>query len=345
MMKRTAVATALGGIIILVGIVFLPGHEVRAMNVQVNIKDLPEYGIRIIPASDPSFDERAQSFFKGQPETMVNRLKPVLALLENTGSLAIVGNCIKWEILRRDGTTFRRPVSSVNPRALMDLEPKLVQTTMGAAIPPHSIGLISVLGSAGVAQQLDLGRSWISFRGSSSEGEEFRHALTQGNMDEAFNRSEIGKVLAEATSITVSVDFVFLEDGTFIGDENNDFFQTVNADINAQYDLATEVADAGKQGGTPEEIVNRVGAASRARSPAQGENPRIGTHGVNQISSGAAESRTRIYLKAYNRSLALYQREFMGIRDTLGAKAAISHSLRLLDKPRKELRKRVVFTK
>ena len=101
------------------------------MNVQVNIKDLPEYGIRIIPASDPSFDERAQSFFKGQPETMINRLKPVLALLENTGALAIVGSSIKWEILRRDGTTFRRPVSSVNTRALMDGEPKLVQTTMG----------------------------------------------------------------------------------------------------------------------------------------------------------------------------------------------------------------------
>lgn len=343
-MKRTALATALGGIIILAGIVFLPGHEVRAMNIQVNVKDLREYGIRIIPASDPSFDDRAQSFFKGQPEAMVNRLEPVLALLENTGSEAIVGSCIKWEILRRDGTTFSRPVSSVNIRALMDGEPKLVLTTKGSAIPPHSIRLISVLGSAEVGQQLDLSRSWISFRGSSSEREEFQRALANGNMDEAFNRSEIGKLLAEATSITVSVDAVFFEDGTFIGDENSDFFQTVNANINAKYDLAMEVAIARKQGGTPEEIVNRVAEASAARSPARDENPRIEPHGANQILS-AAESRTRIYLEAYDRSRVLFQREFMGMRDTLGAKAAISRSLELLDRPRKELKKKAVFTK
>lgn len=344
-MKRVALATVLGGIIIFAGIVFLPAHEVRAMNIQVNIKDLPALGIRIIPASDPSFDARARSFLKGQPEAMINRLIPVLAILENTGSRAIVGSCIRWEILKRDGTTFSRPVAAVNVRALMDGEPKLVQTTMGAAIPPHSIRLISVLGSAGVGQQLDLSRSWISFRGTSSEREEFQRALANGNMDEAFTRSEIGKVLAEATSITISVDSVFFEDATFIGDEHSDFFQTVNAEINAKYDLAMEVSVAQKQGGTPEEIVNRVGEAAAAHSPAKGKNPLVGTYSALQISGGDAESRTQIYTEAYKRSRALYLRAFRGMRDTLGAKEAISDNLKILEKPRKELRKTPIYTK
>lgn len=315
------------------------------MNVQINVKDLPEYGIRIIPASDPSFDERARSFLKGQPEAMVNRLMPVLALLENTGRLAIVGSCIKWEILRPDGTMFSRPVASFNPRALMDGEPVLVQTTMGAAIAPHSIRFISVLGSAEVGQQLDLSRSWISFRGSSSEKEKFMRALADGNIEDAFSLSDIGRVLAVATSITVSVDFVFFEDGTFIGDENNDFFQTVNGYIDAEYDLAREVALARNQGGTPEEIVNRVVEASAARSTARDENSRIGTAGAKSTSSGPAEPRTRIYTETYDRSRALYLREFKGVSVALGAKEAISKKLKLLDKPRKELRKRTVPAK
>jgi len=340
-MKRITLAAGLGCIIIVVGISFLPGLEVRAMNVQVNIKDLPEYGVKIITSSDPSFDVRAQPFLKGQPEVMISRLKPVLAILENTGSLAIVGSCIKWEILKQDGTTFSRTVSSINARALMDGEPRLVQTTMGAAIPPLSIRFISVLGSVEEGRQLDLSGSWISFRGNSSEREEFQQALAHGNLNDAFNMSEIGRVLADATSITVSVHFVFFEDGTFVGDTHSDFFQTVNADVNARYDLAMEIVAARNEGATPEDIVNRMSGALAARAAARDE-----THGAaNQIMGSALESQSRTYLDAYNRSRASYLRALIGMRDTLGAKEAISDNMRLLDKPRKALTKKVLITR
>jgi hypothetical protein len=311
------------------------------MNVQVNVKDLPEHGIRIIAASDPSFEERAESFFKGQPRTIVDRVKPVSAILENTGSLAIVGICIKWDILKRDGTTFSRPVSDVNPRALMDGEPKLIQTTEGAAIPPHSTRFVSVLGSARAGQQLDLSKSWISFRGSSTEMQEFRNALAQGNMDDAFNLSAIGKVLAQATAITVSVELVFFEDATFVGDDKSGFFEKVTADINAQYDLATEVANAHKQGRTSEEICSQVSQIAAAYSPTRDASPLIASNTVKQTSEEAAvESGARRYLDAYNRSKALYARAFIGMRDTLGAREAISEKLKLLDRPRKQLRRK-----
>lgn len=339
-MKRIAVAIGLTVTVMLAGTFLWRNVNVQAMSVPVNVKDLPEHGVRIIPASDPSFDQSAEPFFKGQPQTIVDRVKPFSALLENTGCQAIVGSSVRWLILKRDGTTFSVPVSSVNPRALMDGEPKLIQTTQGAAIPPHSTRFVSVLGSAGAGHQVDLSRSWISFRGTSSEREEFQNALARGDMDEAFDRSVIGRVLTEAGSATISVELIFFEDGSFVGDDRSDFFEKVNADINAQYDLTTEVAVAQRQGRTTEEIFKHLGEVAAADSRTRDESPSIDRYSGKQRSDGVAESGTRSYADAYNRSKALYARAFIGMRDTLGVKEALSQKLQLLDVPRKQLRRR-----
>ena len=67
-MKRIAVAIGLAGTIMFAGAFLWRNVNVQAMNVPVNVKDLPEHGVRIIPASDPSFDQKAEPFFKGQPQ-------------------------------------------------------------------------------------------------------------------------------------------------------------------------------------------------------------------------------------------------------------------------------------
>lgn len=337
-MKRMAVAIALPATLLFAGAFLWRNVKVQAMGVPVNVKDLPEHGVRIIPASDPSFDQRAEVFFQGQPQMIVDRIKPFSALIENTGSLAIVGSTVKWLILKRDGTTFSVPVSSVNPRALMDGGE--IQTTMGAAIPSHSIRFVSVLGAAGVGEQVDMSRSWIAFRGSPSEGKEFRRALADGNMDEAFRRSVIGKMLTEATSATVSVELVFFEDGTYVGDDKSDFFDQVKANIDAQYDLATEVAVALKQGRTPDEVFRHVDHLAAARSRIDNENVLIEDSSTKQTSDSPSESATGRYSNAHKHFTASYAREFVGMREALGAKEAISQKLKLLDKPRKELRRK-----
>ena len=339
-MKRIAVAVGLAGIVVVGGVFFWRTVKVHAMSVPINIKDFPEHGVRIIAASDPTFVRRAESFFEGQPQTIVDRVKPFSVLLENSGTLAIVGSTVKWEITKRDGTTFNQPVSSVNTRALMDGEPRSIQTTRGAAIPPNSIRFVSVLGSAGEGQRVDLSRSWIAFRGSPSEGEAFRRALADSNMDEAFNRSIIGKVLTEATSVTVSVDLVFFEDGTFVGDDKGDFFNKVKADMDAQYDLYTEVTVAQYEGKTLEEIFKRVGELAASHSQTRKSSPEIDSYSGKQKSEAPIESTKRRYSDEYDRSKTLYAQELIGMRGALGAKEAIAQKLQLLDKPRKLLRRR-----
>jgi len=228
----------------------------------------------------------------------------------------------------------------VNTRSLMDGEPKLIQTTKGAAIPPHSARFVSVLGSAGEGQQVDLNRRWLAFRGPRSEGEEFRRALAQGNMEEAFNRSIIGKNLTEATSVTVSVDLVFFEDATYVGDDKSEFFDKVRADIDAQYDLYTEVAVAQNEGKTLDEIFRQVGQLAATQPRRSDGNVGIDRRAGEPESDRAVESTTGRYSDEYYRSKTSYAQELIGMRDALGAKEAISQKLQLLDRPRKSLRRR-----
>lgn len=339
MIIKIAGAIGLGVMVILAAAFVSRNVRGQTVRVPISVKDLPEYGVRIIDASDASFDQKAEAFFKGQPPTMVVRIRPFSALLENTGSQAIVGSSVKWVISKKDGSTYSVPVSSVNPRALMDGEPKLIQTTQGAAIRPHSVRFVSVLGSAGNGQQVDLARSWISFRGTSSERESFQDALARGDMDDAFAMSAIGKVLAEATGATISIELIFFEDGTFVGDDKSDFFEKVSADINAEYDLATEVAEAQRQGKSTDEIFKHLediaGTASRSRD----ESPSLEKYSIKQNSDGVAAARSSRYDDAYIRSKRIYARAFVGMKETVGVKEALAEKLQLLNKPRKVLRR------
>jgi hypothetical protein len=337
-MKKTAVVIALAGTLMFTGAFLWRNAKVQAMSIQVNVKDLPEHGVRLIAPSDPSFDHRAQPFLKGQPQTMVDRIKPFSVIVENSGRLAIVGSCIKWEILKRDGTTSIRPMSSLNPRALMDGGE--LQTTGGAAIPPSSTRFVSLFGSAGEGQQMELNSSWLSFRGSEKEAEAFDNALAQGNKEEVFNRSDMGKLLREATLVTVSIDLVFFEDCTYVGDNQSESFIGVKAHIDARYDLATEVAVAHNQGKAPDEIFRQVGDIVAANLPTR--NPMIYLYGGKQISKsdGAADTASRKYSEEYKFFKAIYAQELMRMKDALGAKEAISYAVKLLNRPRKELRRR-----
>jgi len=163
-------------------------------------------------------------------------------------------------------------------------------------------------------------------------------------MDDAFSRSLIGKVLTEATSVTVSVDLVFFEDGTFVGDDKSNFFDKVKADIDAQYDLYTEVAVAQNEGKMLDEIFARVGEVAAAKQRSKDWNPSIESQGGKQRSDEAA-STARRYSDEYDRAKASYAQELMGMRDALGAKEAISQKMQILEKPRKVLRRRNVLVK
>jgi hypothetical protein len=339
-MKRITVAIALVVTLVLVGTFGWRNAKVHAMNIQVNIKDIPEEGIRILAPSDPSFDKKVESFLKG-PSGLVDRIKPFSVIVENTGQLAIVGSRLTWEIVKSDGTVYRHQVGSANPQVFLGGD-KIIQTAQGAAIPPHSKRFVSLVGSAAEGEQVDLNTIELTFRGSQSELQEFNQELLQGNREEAFNKSSIAKTMAEATNVTVSIDGIFFEDGTFVGENKTGLFEEVKAYVDAEYDMVTEISVAQKQGETPDSIVAQVTDFLMAHSRTEGESPLINKHGaqIERSQKLTALASMKSSTDAYQKYKTMYARTFLKKKERLGTREAIREALNLLNKPRIELRKK-----
>lgn len=339
-MKKITVAVVLAGTLMLVSTFLWHDAKVHAMNIQVNVKDLSEEGIRIIASSDTSFDQRVEPFLKG-PSAMIDHIKPFSVLIENEGRLAIVGSRINWEIVKSDGTVFKQQIGSANPQIFLGGD-KHIQTTTGTAIPSHSTRFVSLVGSAAEGQQVDLNKIELSFHGTQSEKDEFNQALLQGNREEAFNRSFIAKVMAEATSITVSIDGIFFEDGTFVGENKTGLFEEVKAYVDAQHDLITEISIAQKQGKTLDDIVGQVVDFLAAQSRSGNDSVTIDKYGAR---IGGSQQRTDLAsLKPTNNSYqkykTLFAQNFLRKKERLGASQAVREALELLRKPRVELRRK-----
>lgn len=339
-MKKITVAIVLAVTLVLVSTFLWHDAKVHAMNIQVNVKDLSEEGIRIIASSDPSFDQRVESFLKG-PSAMIDHIKPFSVLIENEGRLAIVGSRINWEIVKSDGTVFKQQIGSANPQIFLGGD-KHIQTTTGTAIPSHSTRFVSLVGSAAEGQQVDLNKIELSFHGTQSEKDEFNQALQQGKREEAFNRSFIAKVMAEATSITVSIDGIFFEDGTFVGENKTGLFEEVKAYVDAQHDLITEISIAQKQGKTPDDIVGQVVDFLASQSRSGNDSVMIDKYGARI--GGSQQRADSASLKPTNNSYqkykTLFAQNFLRKKERLGASQAVREALELLRKPRVELRRK-----
>lgn len=337
-MKKIVVALFLVAMSAVSGAFVWRGARGQAINMKISVKDLHEHGVRIISPTDPSFDRRAQAFVNSESQETIQTIKAFAVIVENTRNIAIVGTRLNWEIIKLNGTIINMPVGSANPRALMDRgESKGVHTAGGAAIGPHSTRFISLIGSAGEGEKVDARSSWLSFRGSRSEMEEFNAAVARGERDEAFNKSVIGKLLREARSVTVSIDGVFFEDGTFVGEDKTGFFEEIKAYVDAEYDLATEISVANKQGKTPNDIFEQVRdfllahTRTNEKTPLSDNNAGARTVTDHEITALAS---VKFSSEPYENYKTLLAQQLMMRKTARGARQVIAEVLKFLETPR-----------
>jgi hypothetical protein len=260
-MKRIfLVVLAIIGMLTAIGGVLSRNRGVQAVSVQVNVKDIPKYGLTLISPSDPSFNDMASALLKGNQNAMFEALKPFSALLKNTGDLAVVGYNLKWEMMGADGTIAARDAGWANPGALMDRGApgmEYLSTSAGFAIKPHSARLISFAFSVG---EDEWGGSIGAYAGGSADPASIDPSKTaklqQAARDKDW-RPFIDMMKAELqsyTSITISIDGVFFEDGTFVGPDTTQYFARIKANIDAKRDLLQEIAFAMEHKRTYDEI-------------------------------------------------------------------------------------------
>jgi hypothetical protein len=310
------------------------------MTFQLSLKDLPEHGIQVMLPTDPGFDEKFLRFVKNQPEDVRECIRPLSAIVHNRSKRVIVGIRLLWEILKPDGRVLKLPVGSFNPAAFMYLGRPEFLRNLGASVilPGHSV-LLSAGGSAGEDQDLRLDLALLSFHGSQEDSAKFRAELSRGNQLEAFKLSQKSTIglLRDASGVTVSVDGVLFEDGTFVGDDQTGLFSEAKAYFDAEHDLAKEVNDQSKHK-TLSEVFTYV---EQLTVPLSGTEMLDGARDntVADSAGGGTPNSDPRFATLYRFCKAIHARHLLAIKEKLGAKEALEKEARLATTPNIKLRK------
>jgi hypothetical protein len=270
----------------------------QSVNVRLNVKDLPEHSLYITTPTDPSFDDMVSTYAKGQANATNDLSKSFSVFISNFSTRAVVAYRIKWELLRSDGKLLMHTESYSEPGLLMGRslgESNSQLDEDSNVIRPNASKLVSWVTSMALNNATD----------SSHEP------------DAALN--QLKTHFLSATALTVSIDGIFFEDGTFVGQNTTGYYEQIEAQIKARRDLVDSIRLAVKKRGEIDEVFSSIERASQA------EDVR-----VNYDTTPA---------EFYNLYKKIFARELTGMRNAYGQKKAIAYALELQNRPWARLRK------
>lgn len=290
--------TFLGGVLLVVVVVVLslavtktelvtPKTERRV--VKFNIKDLREHGVVLMPPSDITLT-------KGR--TVL--IDPYSVLLKNTSSRAIVGYSIKWECSDDKTETSARDLSL--DRILL-----------------HTLGVVFLYGEES-ERRLMLNRLDDVIKPNSTWliANDYPPREINQEVNVELNEAAISEVNAACPTMTVTLDGIFFDDGTFIGPDTTNFFANIKTQMDVRYEIFEGVRNELKSGKTPDEVFRGLEQIrDRERHDSGGE--------------------TIDELRSYYRNL--FARDVLGRKETWGTEKAIEEVHQLLSKPWVKLRK------
>lgn len=213
-------------LVTMVTIVFAGFRRSNEVSVQFNTKDLPEQGVLIITPADSNFENIAADHFKSNaPEN----LKPLSVFIKNSGSKLVLAYALSWEFNDKNGQVIStKAVGYSEPGVLMGNKiPKDLKHT--TAIEPNGVRCFS--------------------RDSKIDVNEGEANLGQNNMRASItSKSKLVEDLSRATNVTVTLDGVLFDDGSFVGPNKSHFFEQMQAMLDAKVDLLRELAEANQRG-------------------------------------------------------------------------------------------------
>lgn len=249
-MKRIGLISLFAVLILLVSATLIL-RRTRAVDIAVNVRDLPEYGVRLVAASDPQFDGLAAAKLKNISPDSIESNKPFSVFVKNTGKRDLVAYVLKWELVEADGSVRTHVSSDGNPNLLMGSaatsNPALMESS--PVVKPSGAKFCSwVEPDPGQG----LGSTSASTPAGSSDSGFLERAAKGGNKDGI--RDYLQTQLRQGRSITISVDGAFFDDGTFVGPNTTGYYERIEAQVRAKRDLLEEMNKAAGQGKKADEV-------------------------------------------------------------------------------------------
>lgn len=210
---------------------------------KITCRGLPDYGLPLIPSSDPAFAALAagvQSHWGSVPEIVSDRA----AVLRNQSGKAIVALVATWKFAHSDRYTHLGTLgSNAQLEVLMGRIP--VPNDRFGFILPGSVRLITEEGIFGDNSDV--------------------LPLEPAPRDGGFVRSRFqqGTVLPASTGAELVLDAVFMEDGLCLGPDEGGIFEAVSSDIEQQISLAQQLAARLREGASAGELFETLRPLAR----------------------------------------------------------------------------------
>lgn len=209
---------------------------------RLSVNDLPEHGLLIVDESDPSFDSRLLGCLKSSPSPSLDILKQFSVFVINNSSRPVAALAINWEFIQPDGRAISKYKAVSQPNLFHTGNPGAPSGAIGLSsrvatapiIEPHSSRLVSLLDATAIKPQgvqLTKDRTDVP-----DDVKQKAEKYTSGQVD------QLNQMIEKSVNWSVSIDGVFFEDGTFVGPDKTGFFDKIKAQVDARFDLLTEIA-------------------------------------------------------------------------------------------------------
>ncbi|SRR6266404_716585 len=238
-MTRVKLLEALAVIVITVGAIALiphsQGKNIASSKAKLEAVGLAEYGLEIIDPKNPAFSRLIAAERKSGTES------PFSVFVVNNNEQAIAACTLKWEILLSDGRTVTHLNTKIGP-----------------------LEIISVGGRANLAEGI---AAKGNLRFSLTDISSSENKATTGPMfTTGGGGSNVADLLSDSVKVMVSIDGVLFVDGTYAGPDTKNYFERTRGQIEANRELATEIAELIKDVAKPGALMNHLEKVAKARS-------------------------------------------------------------------------------
>jgi hypothetical protein len=249
-MRKLNVITVLL-LVSLFGIFGILNTGVTAKNVRLNIRDLPQQGIRLMGPTDPSFDNELAKLSVGKSEKQkrfIEVTKPFSLFVRNNSPKAVIAYRVRWDSIQPDGTITTHIRTQAEPDVLLGGDApsrNAVTDNAGVAIRSNSSRYVSVASSVDQFEESGI-MSGVG-RDSSAISDPSQIQRMGAEKNSAALIELLGLELKNSESLTATLDVVVFEDGSFAGPDSLNYIDQLRALISAKRQLLDSALAAARQ--------------------------------------------------------------------------------------------------
>jgi hypothetical protein len=215
------------------------------------IDNMKHHGVEIVVGSDPRFDtELDRLIVKSRPDlaALINAAKPLSLLVVNQSDKDIVGCGLKWDMKSEEkGVQTFPQIQSTSGELMGTTQKDLSIGWPTSLIPSGGRKLFSF------DNQID--QIFNNLRMSNGEGftqpDQIKRAV-EGVKDNSL------KIATAYKGVSVSIDGLFFNDGTFVGEDTFFYFDRMRGRLEARNDFISSLRNAMSEGRQTEVLTNFV---------------------------------------------------------------------------------------